>query len=64
MMTPSGNFQDQLRCISTSGHWIAVSSLWTYILKFILKVSSTSSLVKDLLQKENFSMEILEKIFN
>ena len=64
MMTPSGNFQDQMRCTSTSGHWMAVSSLWTFILKFVLKVSSTSSLVKDMLQKENFSMEILEKIFN
>ena len=63
-MTPSGNFQVQLRCISTSDHRMAVSSLRTVILNFILKVSTTSSLVKDLLQKENFSMEILEKIFN
>ena len=30
----------------------------------MLKVSSTPSLVKDMLQKENVSMEILEKIFN
>ena len=57
MMTLSGNFQVQL--LIKSGH-----SWWIFILTLILKVSFTSSLVKDLLQKENFSMEIFEKIFN